>query len=251
MKRLQGTVAIVTGAGQGLGQAFARGLSREGADVVVADLAGERARAVAQNLPGEGRATAVTVDVTDEAQVAAMVDTIVEEHGRIDLLVNNAAVFASLRMGPFEEITLEEWEQVMAVNVRGTWLCCRAVAPVMTEQGSGKIVNVSSGTMFIGRANYLHYVTSKAAVYGMTRSLATELGARGVTVNTLMPGSTQTEVRRDTVTAEQHEAIIASRALKRAQEPEDTVGALLFLASPESDFVTGQTLNVDGGAAYH
>jgi 3-oxoacyl-[acyl-carrier protein] reductase len=154
-------------------------------------------------------------------------------------------------MRPFEEIPVDEWDQVMAVNVKGAFLCTRAVVPSMRAAGYGKIVNISSATIHIGRPHYLHYVTSKAALIGMTRALATELGPDNITVNAVTPGATETEIPRATVTPQQAERIIAGQAIKRRERPSDLVGVVSFLCSPDSDFMTGQTLNVDGGAAFH
>jgi 3-oxoacyl-[acyl-carrier protein] reductase len=249
-RRLEGRVAIVTGAGQGLGRSFAARLAAEGARVVVADLNEEKAHAVAAEL-GSGSGIAVRADVADEDSVAALMTEVEDAFGRVDVLVNNAAIFSTLTMAPFEEITVEEWDTVMAVNVRGPFLCARGAAPLMRRNGYGKVVNVSSATVFLGRPNYLHYVTSKAALIGMTRALATELGPHGITVNALAPGATETEIPRETVTPAQAEQIVASQAIPRRQVPADLVGAVAFLASPDSDFITGQTLNVDGGAAFH
>ncbi len=247
--RLAGRVAIVTGSGQGLGRAFAARLCDEGAKVVIADVDLGRASSVADDL-GED-ALAVGVDVADADSVRAMVDQAQSAFGHVDVLVNNASIFSTLVMRPFEEIGVEDWDRVMAVNVRGAFLCAQAVVPGMRSRRYGKIVNISSASIFIGRPLYLHYVTSKAALVGMTRALATELGAVGITVNAITPGATVTEVPRATVTAQQVEGIIAAQAIKRREVPEDLVGAVAFLASPDSDFITGQTLNVDGGAAYH
>lgn len=242
-------VALITGAGQGLGRAFAIRLAQSGMRVVVADLDRERAESVAREIGEAG--LGVQADVSDESSVGELFDRVDAACGRLDVLVNNAAVFSTLRMGPFDQILVDEWDHVMAVNVRGPFLCSRAAAPLMRRQGGGKIVNISSATVFMGRPNYLHYVTSKAAVIGMTRALATELGPDNITVNALAPGSTETEVPRATVTPEQAERIVASQALGRRQVPDDLAGVIEFLASPASDFMTGQTMNVDGGAAFH
>ena len=242
-------VALVTGAGQGLGRAFALRLAQSGMRVVVADLDGDRADAVTREVGEAG--LAVQVDVSDESSVSALFTRVEAACGHLDVLVNNAAVFSTLRMGPFDDISVDEWDHVMAVNVRGPFLCSRAAAPLMRRAGGGKIVNISSSTVFLGRPNYLHYVTSKAALIGMTRALATELGPVGITVNALAPGSTETEVPRETVTPEQARRIVASQAIARRQVPDDLTGVVLFLASSSSDFMTGQTMNVDGGAAFH
>lgn len=246
--RLAGRVAVVTGGGQGLGRAFAHRLAGDGALVVVADRNGATAQAVAGELGAV--AAPAEVDVADEASVAALVDTVQQRYGRLDILVNNAALFSTLRMGPFADITVSEWDAVMAVNVRGPFLCTRAASALMRHHGYGKIINISSAAVLLGRPGYLHYVTSKAAVIGMTRSLATELGPYGITVNAVLPGSTETEIPRDTVTPEQVSRIIERQAIKRRQVPADLLGIVSFLASADSDFMTGQSINVDGGAAF-
>jgi 3-oxoacyl-[acyl-carrier protein] reductase len=241
--------AVVTGGGQGLGRAFCLAFAGEGVPVVVADVNEQKAAAVAAEV-GE-TALPVGVDVSDPASVEAMRDAVVGRFGGIGVLVNNAAIFSTLAMRPFGEIPLEEWRRVLDVNVTGAFLCCRAVVPLMTEAGRGKIVNISSATIWTGRPNYLHYVTSKAALIGLTRSLASEVGAAGITVNAITPGSTQTEVERATITSEARRAMAETTALRRIQTPEDVTGAVLFLCSSASDFVTGQTINVDGGYAFH
>jgi 3-oxoacyl-[acyl-carrier protein] reductase len=246
--RLAGRLAVVTGAGQGLGRAFATRLRAEGARVVIADLDAAKAEAVAAGL-GAG-ATAIAVDVADPDSVAELAGK-AGELGPVDILVNNASIFSTLEMRPFDDIPVDEWDRVMAVNVKGVFLCARAFVPGMRAAGYGKIVNISSATVFIGRPLYLHYVTSKAAVIGLTRALATEVGPDGIRVNAVTPGATQTEVPRKTVTPEQAERIIAAQAIKRREVAEDVVGTVAFLAAPDSDFITGQTVNVDGGAAFH
>jgi 3-oxoacyl-[acyl-carrier protein] reductase len=244
--------AVVTGAGQGLGRAFALALAATGVPVAVADLDADRAGAVAAEIGSTGgSALAVRVDVGDEASVDAMSAAVASAFGPPAVLVNNAAVFSTLVMGPFEQIEPATWEQVMRVNVTGTWLCCRALVPLMARNGYGKVVNISSATVWTGRAGYLHYVTSKAALLGLTRALAAEVGPQGVRVNAITPGSTETEVERATITASSRAAMAEATALRRVQVPGDLVGALLFLSSTASDFVTGQTVNVDGGLAFH
>lgn len=245
---LDGLVSVVTGAGQGLGRAFATRLAAEGSQVVVADLDSDRARAVAAELGQAGHA--VRVDVSSEESVTAMRDEVLGRFGRADVLVNNAAVFSTITMKPFDKLSVAEWDGLMGVNVRGVFLCCRAFVPAMRRAGHGKIINVSSATFHEPRPRYLHYVTSKAAVIGLTRALAREVGEHGITVNALAPGATETEIPRETVTAEQVPLIIASQCIKRRERPSDLAGAVVFLASPDSDFMTGQTLVVDGGTAF-
>jgi 3-oxoacyl-[acyl-carrier protein] reductase len=244
--------AIVTGGGQGLGRAFCLSLAGQRVPVAVADLNAASAESVAREVrDAGGQAAAVTVDVADAASVALMAQQVEAELGVTGVLVNNAAVFSTLSMGPFTEITPEQWNRVLGVNVTGAFLCSRAVAPMMTEARYGKIINVSSATVWTGRPGYLHYVTSKSALIGMTRALAAELGPAGIRVNAITPGSTETEVERATITAEAREQMAAQTALRRVQRPDDLVGTVLFLASTASDFITGQTINVDGGYAFH
>jgi len=252
--RLTGKVAIVTGGGHGIGKAYALGLAGEGAKVVVAEIDASAAEAVAADLKRRGfEAIAVRTDVADPTSVAAMVERAVGAFGRIDILVNNAAIFATVPMSrsPFDEIEIEEWDRMMAVNLRGTWLASRAVVPHMRKHGYGKIINISSGTALKGSASRIHYVTSKAGVLGFTRTLARELGQHGICVNCVAPGSTLSEENPSEGVLRMRSAAAEERALKRTQKPEDLVGAIVFFASPESDFITGQTLVVDGGACMH
>jgi 3-oxoacyl-[acyl-carrier protein] reductase len=190
------------------------------------------------------------VDVSDQAAVESMIRRIEEHFGGVDILVNNAAIFSTLEMRPFEEIPLPEWDKVMQVNVTGSLLCTRAVLPIMKRNKKGRIINIASGAVTLGRPNYLHYIASKGAVIAMTRSMARELGPSGITVNSILPGATFTEVERKTVTPAQKEKIVAMQCIPRPQAPEDLVGPLLFLASDASAFVTGQAITVDGGATH-
>ena len=250
--RLEGKVALVTGASQGIGAAYARALALEGASVLLSDVADAGPVAEAIVALG-GRAAAVRADVCDDGQVQAMVDAAVRHFGKMDILVNNAGLFARLKLQPAGEISSAEWDQVMAVNVRGTFACCRAAMPAMRTGGYGKIVNIASGTVFKGTPGMLHYVASKGAVVALTRALAREAGADGIRVNCLAPGLTMSEgVRGNPSWAQDIVAgNVASRALKREATPEDLTGTLLFLCSPESDFMTGQTVVVDGGSVMH
>ena len=248
-KRLDGKVALVTGAAQGIGASYALGLAAEGAKVVVSDVQ-DTAKSVAAIKSAGGTAIGVGCDVTDAASVKAMVDAAIKSFGRVDILVNNAAIFGNISLKPFLEIESAEWDRLMAVNVRGSFECAKAVAPHMMRQKYGKIVNVASGTVFKGPPLLLHYVTSKGAIVAMTRSLARELGDHGVRVNAIAPGL----VMSDSVVANPawDEARVGgntvSRCIKREATPEDMVGTVVFLASAESDFITGQTLVVDGGS---
>ncbi len=251
LRDLRGRVAIVTGAGQGIGRALAKALAGAGAIAVVAEIDASKAQSVVAEIElFNGKAFGVTTDVSDFESVQSMAAKIHRTFGRIDILVNNAGIFSTLKMRPFEEIPLEEWDRVMHVNVTGVMLCCRAVVPYMREARWGRIVNISSGSVSLGRPNYLHYTTSKSALIGMTRSLARELGGFGITVNSVLPGAVFTEIPRETVTPVQKEAIIRMQCIPRAQSPDDLLGTVLHLSSPGSAFLTGQSLTVDGGATH-
>ena len=244
-------IVVVTGAGQGIGRTFAKVFAAAGAVPVIAEINGEKAEAVSAEIrEAGGRAAVAVADMSNADAVEGMVSRLVSEFGRIDVLINNAGIFSTLKMRPFDEIPLEEWRKVLEVNITGVMLCCRAVVPHMRAAGWGRIVNMSSGSILLGRANYLHYTTSKSALVGMTRSMAREVGASGITVNAVMPGAVVTEIPRETVTPEQREAINARQCIPRAQTPDDLVGLMLFLASEGSRFMTGQTINIDGGAAH-
>jgi 3-oxoacyl-[acyl-carrier protein] reductase len=245
--------AIVTGGGQGLGRSFCQALADRGVTVVVADLNLDNAQAVASEIKERGgEAHAFQVDVADVDSVARMVTTARNRLGPPTVLVNNAALFSTLKMrASFTDLPVDEWRRVLDVNVTGVFLCCRAVAPMMATAGYGKIVNMSSSTVWTGRPGYLHYVTSKAALIGLTRSLASELGPAGIRVNAITPGSTQTEVARETMTPDDRETMTRMTPLRRVQVANDVVGTLLFLVSRDSDFITGQTINVDGGLTFH
>jgi NAD(P)-dependent dehydrogenase (short-subunit alcohol dehydrogenase family) len=247
--RLDGRVAIVTGGGQGIGRALAEGLAAEGARIVIADVAG--AEESAASLPTE--AIGLRVDVASEGDTAAMAEQAIARFGRIDVLVNNAGLYTSLVPKPFEEIDVDEWRRVMDVNVLGMFLCCRAVMPQMKAQGDGRIVNIASGTPFKGVPFLLHYVVSKGAVVALTKSLAKEVGGAGVLVNTVAPGFTMSDgVLANPVQIEKlQEASVKARVIQRDQLPEDIVGAVVFLSGPESAFITGQALVVDGGAYFN
>jgi NAD(P)-dependent dehydrogenase (short-subunit alcohol dehydrogenase family) len=236
---LEGKVAIVTGGAQGIGRAIVQGLEGEGATVVVADLD-----------PPEG---GIRADVSAEADVEAMVRETVEQHGGVDILVNNAGLYATLPMRPFTEIPLDEWHRVMDVNVASMFLTCRAIVPVMRARGGGKIVNISSGTPFRGVPFLLHYVTSKGAIVAFTRALANELGKDSIHVNCVAPGFTMSDgvMANPEVIEKLRDASVAARTIQRDQLPEDVVGAVVFLCTPAADFITGQTMVIDGGQYFH
>jgi NAD(P)-dependent dehydrogenase (short-subunit alcohol dehydrogenase family) len=247
---LSGRVAIVTGAAQGIGAAYAKALAAAGAKVVVSDIASGASVVDAIQSAG-GTAMNIEADVTSAASVRALVDRTITTYGRIDILINNAAIFGQVTLKPFTEITSEEWDRMMAVNVRGSFEAAKAVVPQMKKQGYGKIVNIASGTVYKGAPMLMHYVCSKGAVIAMSRCMARELGADGIRVNTLAPGLTMS----DNVLANPAwskmivEGNTATRALKREQVPEDLTGTMVYLCSAASDFMTGQVMVVDGGSA--
>lgn len=252
-RRLQGKVAIVTGGAHGIGRAYCLGLAEEGARVVVADIDWPGARAMCSQL-GRGKALAIKTDVSRWPSVQRLASRTAERFGRIDILINNAAMFARFPLfeGPFWEIPEAEWDRVMAVNLKGTFLCIKAVLPYMKAQGKGKIINISSVTTFVGFPLYPHYVASKAGIIGLTRSLARAVGDLGININCIAPGATLTEVlENNTPYVDLLAQVNLQRSIKRTERPEDLVGAAIFLASAESDFITGQTLVVDGGRAMH
>jgi NAD(P)-dependent dehydrogenase (short-subunit alcohol dehydrogenase family) len=245
---LKERVVIITGAGQGIGRAFAKAFAAAGARAVIAELNEKKAADVsAEIMKAGGEALAVTTDVADDASIKEMIEIVEDEYGRIDVLINNAGIFSTLEMRPFDQIPLDEWERVLRVNLTGPFLCARAVLPAMRRAKWGRIINMASGAVRLGRPNYLHYIATKSALMGMSLSMARELGADNITVNAILPGATFTEIERKTITPEQKERIVAMQCIPRAEVPEDLVGAALFLASDAARFVTGQSINLDGG----
>ncbi len=250
---LEHKVVIVTGGAHGIGKAYCLAFAKAGSRVVVADIdmpAAERIAGEISDVGAEG--IPVLVDVSDERATKRMAAAALRRFDRIDVLINNAAVFSVVPMnrGRIESIDPDEWDRLMAVNLRGLFFCCRAVLPAMRAQKSGKIINIASGTVFAGSPGRIHYVTSKAATIGFTRCLAREAGDDNINVNCLAPGNTLSEENPTEQMIKFRESSVALRALKRIQRPNDVVGAMLFLASPLSDFITGQTINVDGGISF-
>ena len=248
--RLKDKVAIVTGGGHGIGRAFCLRLTAEGAKVAVVDINMETANGVAKTIQAKGgEALPIRTDISDPASTLEMAKKTVDRFGTIDILVNNAAIFGRVAISrvPFWEISLEEWDRVMAVNIKGAWLCACAVLPYMKGKGSGKIINISSAVFHLGMGNYAHYVASRGAIIGLTRSMARELGEFNINVNSIAPGATLSEEDPDEARVEFCKLSIPRRSIKRIEYPEDLVGTLIFLASNDSDFITGQTIIVDGG----
>jgi NAD(P)-dependent dehydrogenase (short-subunit alcohol dehydrogenase family) len=245
--RFKDKVVIITGGGGKLGKAYAQAFAREGAKVSLPDLVSSDHVLKAIQDAG-GTAMGIQCDVSDEASVRSMVEATVKQFGGVDILINNAAYFMTVKKSPFWEMEVEEFDKAMSVNVRGVWLCAKAVFPYMKGRGKGKIINISSSVALNGNPNYIHYVSSKGAVIAMTRAMARELGDYGICVNAVAPGFTVTEGR--VVDPEFGRKRNQVRCFKRTQVEGDIVGAILFLASSESDFVTGQTLSVDGGTHF-
>ena len=254
MALMDGKVVVVTGGGNGIGRAYCQGIAKEGGAVVVGDIDGAAATAVAKAIADSGgKAVDVKVDVANSASCKDMAKKALDSFGKIDGLINNAAIFMSVPVtkGGWQEIDEQEWDRVMAVNVKGLWLSSRAVVPAMQQRKQGSIVNISSNMAFNGGLTMMHYVTSKAAVVGFSRVLARELGADNIRVNTLAPGATMSEERATEQALKNYERSASTRILKRIEQPEDLVGTALYLLSDLSTFVTGQTILVNGGAVLH
>lgn len=248
---LGGKVAVVSGAAQGLGREYAKRIAAAGGKVALLDINLQKAQhVVAEIQSAGGEAIAVHCDVADEASVEAAFSEVKSRIGSVAMLINNAAIFSTLKMRPFDEIPIDEWNNVLNVNINGVFYCSRMVAADMRKAGWGRIINVSSSSVPLGLKNYLHYIAGKAAVEGMTSSMARELGPNGITVNALVPGATETEVPRETLTPALKAKLVESQCIQRMQVPQDLVGPLLFLLSPASDFITGQCIAVNGGLTH-
>lgn len=250
--RLKDRVAIVTGAARGIGQEYCLGLAREGAHIVAVDILA-CTETVAKVQEAGGQALEIITNVADAQNTQAMAAQVIQHYGRIDILVNNAALIPKLTA--FDQFLEADWDQVMAVNVKGMWLCCKAVAPMMRQQNKGKIINISSDTIWAGTPMLLPYVASKGAILAFTRALARELSGTGINVNCITPGLTLTEGVQQMANPETVEYIqtitVDQQIIKRREEPKDLAGAVVFMASDDSDFITGQTINVDGGLTHH
>ncbi len=250
--KLKNKVCVITGAGQGIGKYYAERLAEEGAKIVIAEHNEVTGKSVAEQITSSGfEALFVKTDVSNEDSTQAMAKAAVEKYGRIDVLINNAAIFASLGFKPFDQIPIEEWDQVMAVNLKGLWFCCKAVVPVMKAQQQGKIINTSSSAWDMGRPLYLHYVTSKAGIVGFTRGLAKEVGEWNINVNCVSYAGIVTEIERESYTPEAQERVLNQQCIKKPGVPQELVGTILFLASDDSDFLSGQNIHPNGGFYFH
>jgi 3-oxoacyl-[acyl-carrier protein] reductase len=252
--RLQNKVAIITGAAHGIGKAYARGFSAEGARVVIADIDQTGGEAVAKALVDSGgSAWARTTDVRSFGNVEGLMRETVDRFGRIDVLLNNAAIYVTEKLwkGSVEDLAPEEWDRVLEVNLKGVFLCSKAVIPIMKNQRSGKIINIASGTFFSGSGDMPHYTTAKGGVVALTRVMARQLGEWGINVNCMTPGSTMSEESVTDDVLKRRQESVDKRCFKRVETPADIVGTALFLASSDSDFVTGQLLVVEGGGIMH
>jgi 3-oxoacyl-[acyl-carrier protein] reductase len=249
---MQNRTFIVTGGGQGIGRRTVLTLAQRGAAVVIADINDENGQKVSGEVAAAGgRARYVRCDVSVAADCRRAAELAVQEFGGLNGLVNNASIFSTIAMKPFWEISEEEWDKLMAVNVKGVWLMTKEALPSLWSSSAPSVVNISSSTILFGRANYAHYVTGKAGVLGLTRAMARELGPRNVRVNAVLPGPIFTEVPRATVTEAQKQNLIGNQCLNRAGAPEDIANTVAFLLSDESGFITGQSFNVDGGYMMH
>ena len=252
--RLQNKVTVITGAAHGIGKAYARRFAEEGAQVIVADVDAAGGEATAKMLLDAGfSAWARTTDVTNYADVEALMKETLQKFGRIDVLLNNAAIYVTQKLwkGPVEELELAEWDRVLEVNLKGVFMCSKAAIPIMKQQRSGKIINIASGTFFSGSGDMPHYTTAKGGVVALTRVMARQLGQWGINVNCMTPGSTMSEESVTEDVLKRREGSVDKRCFKRVETPADIVGTALFLASPDSDFMTGQLLVVEGGGIMH
>ncbi|HEY96526.1 MAG TPA: glucose 1-dehydrogenase [Dehalococcoidia bacterium] len=253
-QRLKDKVAIITGGAYGIGKAFARRMGSEGAALVIADIDLDNAEKTVEELKTEGmNAAAVKTDVSDEKSTLEIAEKTAEIFGSIDILVNNAAIFSKIKVStvPFDELDMDEWDRMLAVNLKGTFLCSRAVYPYMKKQNKGKIINMASATFFEGTPVMPHYVASKAGIIGLTRSLASAMAEYNINVNCIAPGRTLSEDSSDESAVKSNEIRARTRQIKRIEYPDDLAGTAVFLASEDSDFITGQTIVVDGGTIFH
>lgn len=250
-RMLEGKVAIITGASRGIGRVFALRFAEEGAKLLLTTTNLKRAAGVVKEINAKGgEAVAMEADISDENATKKMAEKVMQQYGKVDILVNNAGVWFGVEAKPWDAWTVEDWDRMFAVNVKGTWLCCKAIAPLMIKQSGGRIINISSHIIRVPDAQFfLAYALSKAAIYTMTQCLARALGPSGINVNAIGPGYTATEASLgQSSSQETFKNVIAAQSLKRREEPEDVAGAAVFLASKDSDFISGQLIIVDGGS---
>jgi len=247
---LKDKVAIITGGGRGLGREYALRFAKEGAKLLIPDINLEMADSVVKEVKAMGgKAVAIKTDISDENDTKKIAEKVIQEYGKVDILINNAAIYYGVEPKPWDAWTVNEWDRIFEVNVKGTWLCCKAIAPLMIKESKGKIINIASDVFRVPDSQFfLAYALTKAAVYALTQSLASALGPSGINVNTIAPGFTATESSLSKSGSDKiFEGVIAAQALKRRQEASDLVGTAVFLASEDSDFITGQCIIVDGG----
>ena len=247
---LQDKVAIITGGGRGIGKAFALRFAEEGAKIMIPDVSLDRAEAVVKEIKAKGgEAAAMLTDISVESATEKMADEVIKQFGKVDILVNNAAIWAGINITPWDGWTVEQWDNIFNVNVRGTWLCCKAIAPLMAKQSKGKIINIASNVARVPAAqHFLPYSCSKGAVYTLTHALAHALGPSGINVNAIGPGYTASEASLGQIDSDKiFELAVSEQSMQRRMEPSDLVGTAVFLASADSDFLTGQIIFVDGG----
>jgi 3-oxoacyl-[acyl-carrier protein] reductase len=252
--RLKDKVTIITGAAHGIGKAYAKRFAEEGAHVVIADIDAAGGEAAAKAiLDAGGSAWARGTDVRSLPELERLMQETVNKFGRVDVLLNNAAIYVTQKLwkGPVEDLELDEWDRVIEVNLKGVFLCSKAAIPIMKQQRSGKIINIASGTFFSGSGNMPHYTTAKGGVVALTRVMARQLGEFGINVNCMTPGSTMSEENVSAEVLKRREGSMDKRAFRRVETPADIVGTAVFLASADSDFVTGQLLVVEGGGIMH
>jgi 3-oxoacyl-[acyl-carrier protein] reductase len=250
-RALENKVAIITGAGRGLGKAFAIRFAEEGAKLLLPDINLEKVAQTARIIKNQGgEAAAMEADISDETSTRMIADNVINYYGRVDILLNNAAFSYGIDARPWDAWTTELWDQFFVVNTRGTWLCCKAIVPLMQEHSKGKIINIASDIVRLPNVHtMLPYACSKTAIYTLTQALARALGSSGINVNAIAPGLTITEATLlQAGSSERFESTVMTQCIKRREEPRDLVGAAVFLASPDSDFISGQCLFVDGGA---